>query len=51
LGQAVRQVPLSCSGGAGSITIEGGALLAGIYYYSLYVDGSLIDTKQMILTK
>jgi hypothetical protein len=22
-----------------------------IYSYSLYVDGSLIDTKQMILTK
>ncbi|MDR0567435.1 MAG: tail fiber domain-containing protein [Prevotellaceae bacterium] len=50
-GQAVRQIPLSCSGGAGSIAIEGGALPAGSYFYSLYVDGTLIDTKQMILTK
>jgi hypothetical protein len=49
-GQVVRQIPL-VSGGADSITIEGGALAAGIYYYSLYVDGKLIDTKQMILTK
>jgi hypothetical protein len=50
-GNVVRQIPLSASGGTDSITIEGGALAAGIYYYSLYVDGSLIDTKQMILTK
>jgi hypothetical protein len=48
-GNVVRQIPLQP--GTGSITIEGGALSAGIYYYSLYVDGSLIDTKQMILTK
>ena len=50
-GAIVRQIPLSCSGGAGSITIESGALPAGSYYYSLYVDGRLSDTKQMILTK
>jgi hypothetical protein len=50
-GQAVRQIPLSCSGGAGSVAIEGGALSAGSYFYSLYVDNKLVDTKQMILTK
>jgi hypothetical protein len=50
-GKIVRQIPLSGSGGTDSITIEGGALPVGIYYYSLYVDGSLIDTRQMILTK
>ena len=50
-GQAVRQIPLSCSAGAGSIAIEGGALPAGSYFYSLYVDGTLVDTKQMILAK
>jgi hypothetical protein len=48
-GNVVRQIPLQP--GTESISIEGGALSAGIYYYSLYVDGSLIDTKQMILTK
>jgi hypothetical protein len=48
-GKIVRQIPLS--GGIDSITIEGGALSAGIYYYSLYVDNKLVDTKQLILTK
>jgi hypothetical protein len=50
-GSVVRQIPLSVSDGTDSITIEGGVLSAGIYYYSLYVDNKLIDTKQMILTK
>jgi hypothetical protein len=50
-GNIIRQIPLSVSDGTDSITIEGGALSAGIYYYSLYVDNKLIDTKQMILTK
>ncbi|MDR1341965.1 MAG: T9SS type A sorting domain-containing protein [Prevotellaceae bacterium] len=48
-GSVVRQIPLQA--GTDSITIEGGALSAGIYYYSLYVDSSLVDTKKMILTK
>jgi hypothetical protein len=48
-GNVVRQIPIIS--GTDSITIEGGALSAGIYYYSLYVDGRLIDTKQLILTK
>ena len=34
-----------------SLTIEGGSLDAGIYLYSLITDGTLIDTKRMILTK
>jgi hypothetical protein len=48
-GNIVRQIPLQA--GTESITIEGGALSAGIYYYSLYVGNSLVDTKKMILTK
>jgi hypothetical protein len=48
-GNIIRQIPLQSE--TDGITIEGGALSAGIYHYSLYVDGSLIDTKQMILTK
>jgi hypothetical protein len=48
-GNVVRQIPLQP--GTNSITIEGGALSADIYYYSLYVENSLIDTKKMILTK
>jgi hypothetical protein len=50
-GNTVRQILLSPSGGTDSTTIESGTLPAGIYHYSLYVDGSLVDTKQMILTK
>jgi hypothetical protein len=48
-GSIVRQIPLQP--GTDSVTIEGGALAAGIYYYSLYVGSSLVDTKTMVLTK
>ncbi|MCL1934629.1 MAG: tail fiber domain-containing protein [Candidatus Azobacteroides sp.] len=37
--------------GAGSITIERGSLYAGAYYYSLYTNNTLIDTKKMVLIK
>jgi len=50
-GRIVRQIPVSGSGEAGSITIEAGSLTAGIYYYSLYADNRLIDTKKMLLTE
>lgn len=33
------------------VTINGSALDAGMYYYSLVVDGKEVDTKRMILTK
>jgi len=36
---------------AGSVTLKGSELKAGLYFYSLVVDGQKIDTKQMILTK
>ena len=47
-GQLVRQIPLQPE--TDSVTIEGGALASGIYYYSLYVGSSLVDTKKMVLT-
>ena len=37
--------------GAGSVTLEAGSLFAGIYYYSLFVNDTLVDTKRMVLTK
>jgi hypothetical protein len=49
-GRVIRKIPLSAAEGTG-ITIEGGDLAAGIYYYSLYVGNSLVDTKKMVLTK
>lgn len=39
------------SRGEGSIQIDGNQLGAGMYLYALIIDGQLIDTKQMILTK
>ena len=45
-GQALSQIPIS-GAGAGSITITAGALSAGMYFYSLYVDDILVDTKRM----
>lgn len=37
--------------GKGIITIDASNLTQGIYNYSLYVDGELIDTKNMMLKK
>jgi hypothetical protein len=37
--------------GHGSIQVNSGLLSSGSFYYSLIVDGSVIDTKKMILTK
>jgi hypothetical protein len=49
-GKTVKRIPLSASGSS-SVTIEAGSLPADIYYYSLYVDDLLIDTKKMVLTQ
>jgi len=48
-GRELRQFPVS-GAGAGSITISSGSLSSGMYYYSLYVDDILVDTKRMIVT-
>lgn len=37
--------------GHGTVTVSGGTLAAGMYVYSLVVNGQIVDTKQMILTK
>ena len=37
--------------GMSSVTISGGDLAAGMYFYSLIADGQEVDTKRMILTK
>ena len=34
-----------------SLTVAGNSLDAGIYFYSLITDGTIVDTKRMILTK
>lgn len=37
--------------GEGRLTIKGSEFKAGMYIYSLIIDGKLVDTKRMILTK
>ena len=45
-GKALKEVRLSGSG-KGSINVDAATLSSGTYQYSLYIDGRLIDTKQM----
>jgi flagellar hook assembly protein FlgD len=49
-GKVLKEVKLSAKG-TGSLTIDGSVLSSGAYQYSLYVDGRLVDTKQMELLK
>jgi len=37
--------------GKGNVIIQGSEFIAGMYLYALIVDGEVIDTKRMILTK
>lgn len=49
-GKQVRQLPVADMG-AGSVTLHGGDLQAGMYIYSLIADGHELASKKMILTK
>lgn len=49
-GELLQSLPIG-SFGHGSVTISGSTLQAGMYVYSLVVDGQMVDTKRMILTK
>lgn len=49
-GSLIKSIPI-LNFGQGEITIDAEELNAGVYVYSLIVDGIHIDAKQMILTK
>lgn len=49
-GKQLRQIALS-SRGRSSVSIAGSELSAGMYLYCLIVDGKLINTRRMVLTK
>jgi hypothetical protein len=49
-GRQLKQINIS-SEGKGTITVDASTLASGAYSYSLYVEGKLIGTKQMILAK
>ncbi len=49
-GAVVKSIALTGKGN-GSITVNAGTLAAGTYTYSLFADGRMTDTKQMVVTK
>ena len=49
-GKQIKQIPVT-QRGEGSQWISGSELTAGMYLYTLIMDGKEVDTKQMILTK
>ena len=48
-GKIVTAIPVNCS--ETHLAIDAGTLSSGNYAYSLYINGKMVDTKQMILTK
>lgn len=48
-GKEVKLVNLSTEA-TGSVTIDGGSMQAGMYVYSLLIDGMPFETKRMVLT-
>ena len=49
-GKVLKQIAVS-GNGKGSVQVNTSTLSSGAYQYSLHVDGRIIDTKQMIITK
>ena len=49
-GKTLKQINIS-GGGKGIINVNVAELSAGIYYYSLIIDGRMINSKQMVLAK
>lgn len=48
-GKQMKTVPINDRGDV-IVTIGGNELSAGMYFYTLIVDGIVIDTRRMILT-
>ena len=49
-GKAIKTVKVSGSG-KGTLKVDASILASGAYQYSLYVDGKLIETKQMLIAR
>jgi len=49
-GKSLKKINISGSG-KGTVNVDAATLSAGAYNYSLYADGKLISSKQMVLTK
>jgi hypothetical protein len=49
-GEQLKEISIN-KFGKGKITLEANNLNSGMYLYSLVIDGKIVDTKRMILTK
>ena len=49
-GKELKSIPVQ-ERGSTSVKIKGYELHAGMYLYALIIDGKVVDTKRMILTK
>jgi hypothetical protein len=49
-GKVLKEIDIS-GNSKGSLQVDAPILASGAYHYSLYVDGRLIDTKQMLIAK
>ena len=47
--EVISVIPISCN--EDHLRIDAGNLASGVYSYTLYVDGKLVDTKQMVIQK
>ena len=47
--EVISVIPISCN--EDHVSVDAGTFSSGTYSYTLYVDGKMIETKQMILTK
>jgi hypothetical protein len=49
-GRTMKQINLTTSG-KGRVNVDASMLIPGTYNYSLIVDGRIVDSKQMVITK
>ncbi len=49
-GKSIKEINVTGKA-KGSVTVDASSLSAGAYHYSLYVDGKIISSKQMVLAK
>ena len=49
MGQLVSNIEINEVGAYGTAHVNADGLAAGTYYYTLYVNQSLIDTKKMVV--
>jgi hypothetical protein len=49
-GAVIKSIALT-SNGSGQVTLNAGALAAGIYNYSIWIDRQQVDSKQVMITR